>query len=241
MPSITLPLSGLKGWIIGLTSILVVLPALINAASDVYVRILDLPRSDAERSNARLFEKYFNKHPVTTLPLAIRHTAGTVDALISVYEGGDVLVEYGKQAQWFPFPLVKGLENSFFIRGAFAQEFSARGIGTYKQEDRSEGRVLVRERKFDNGTVEEMRIDTRTGEILERKVKPAAAGSGGEPRQVAPFGVIDVGVQGPVSGAALAARCVVPPQGSCTLVRRVAKGAQCFCATTAGTLAGHAQ
>src|SRR5687768_15141399 len=177
MSSVTVPLSGLKGWIVGLTSVLVVLPALINAGHDLYLKIEDLPSNESERTNLRMFQKYFGKQPVVSLPLPIKHSLGTVDSMFSVYEGGDVLVEYGQRTQWLPFPIASLPKDKllFFVGNAYAQaNQSSRGIGSFRQSDRIEGRVLIRERRFENGVVEVQRIDTHTGEVLSRTSKPSA-------------------------------------------------------------------
>jgi len=238
-----MPLKGAKAWkawIVGITSVVVVVPSLINAANDVYVAVAKLPRNDAERANQELYMRYFNKQPVIAVPLPIKHSLGTVDATISVYEGGDVLVEYGARQQWFPFPAPKK-EIGFVISSAHAGDAgNARGIGSYRQTDRVEGRVLVRKRDFANGISEEQRIDTRTGEVLERSTKPSQKPSFGE---VAPIGVIDLESKAKAPGPKQpeAARCVVANGGDCTLVRPLARGAECYCAAANGVLAGKAQ
>ena len=42
--------SKIRTWIVGLTAVVVVLPALINGGIDVYRSILNIPRTDAERT-----------------------------------------------------------------------------------------------------------------------------------------------------------------------------------------------
>jgi hypothetical protein len=238
MATVARHLTGLKLWIAGLTSALVILPALINSGHDVYVSLRDLPRSDTERTNQELFRKYFNKQAVISLPLPIKHSLGTAEASISIYEEGDVLVEYGKRTQWFPFPMPKEASSGFFIGNAFAQENSAsHGIGPYRQTERMDGRILVRERSYDNGAVQQQRIDMRTGEISNRTT--SSAGAARTARQVAPIGVIDLEAKSS-GGSAQATQCS-SQAGTCTLVRPAAKGAGCFCLTTHGSVAGRAQ
>src|SRR5438105_8776000 len=99
-----LPGTGLKTWILGATAVLVVLPAMINAGVDVYKVVLNIPTSDSERVNAELFKKYFNKPAVTSFPVPIKNSVGVVEVRFSIYEEGDVFVEFGKNSQWFPFP-----------------------------------------------------------------------------------------------------------------------------------------
>jgi hypothetical protein len=88
-----------KGWIVGLTAILVVLPALINTGIDVRKAVLNIPKTDAERTNLELFKKYFNKPPVTAFPVPIKHSLGTVEAKFSIYDEGDIFVEYGNASR----------------------------------------------------------------------------------------------------------------------------------------------
>src|SRR5215831_7175778 len=52
-------------------------------------------RSESERINVELFKKYFNKQPVTVLPVPIKRSNGTVDVRFSIYDEGDVYVEIG--------------------------------------------------------------------------------------------------------------------------------------------------
>ena len=89
-----------KDWIVGLTAVLVVLPALINAGIDVYKAALNIPKTDAEQVNIELFKKYFNKPPVAAFRVPIKYSLGTAEAKFSIYEEGDVFVEYGSSSQW---------------------------------------------------------------------------------------------------------------------------------------------
>jgi hypothetical protein len=232
-----------KDWIVGLTAVLVVLPALINAGIDVYKAALNIPKTDAEQINMELFKKYFNKPPVAAFPVPIKYSLGTAEAKFSIYEEGDVFVEYGNSSQWFPFPkpLTTRAANVSFISQAIAQQANAaRGIGAYRQTDRFDGPTLARERVYDNGVIEQQRIDPRSGEILEQATRPSSDTTNN--RQLAPFGVIDLETQKsrPPSNVPQATLCI-SQFGACALVVPIPKGAECSCYTSVGPAPGRAQ
>jgi hypothetical protein len=169
-----------KKWVAGLTGVLVVIPSLVNAAVDIYSSFEKLPKTESERINVELFKKYFNKQPVTVLPVPIKRSNGTVEVRFSIYEEGDVYVEFGRFTQWFPFP--DDSETKHASLSVVAQAFAApvikgidnslRGIGNYKQADRFVGTTLLRERNFQNGVTEQYRLDSLTGKILESSASP---------------------------------------------------------------------
>ena len=164
-----------KKWIIGLTSVLVVIPSLVNAGVDIYSSFAKLPKTESEQINVDLFKKYFNKQPLTTFPVPIKTNIGTVEVRFAIYDEGDVYVEFGNLTQWFPFPddhSRKQASLSVFPQ-AIAQTIAPfrtgtlRGVGNYQQSERFDGHTLVRERAFQNGVTEQYRLDPRTGAILQ--------------------------------------------------------------------------
>lgn len=168
--------SRFKGWIVGLTSVLVVLPALINTGHDIYSSLLKLPRTEAERINERLFREYFKKQPVATIPVPIKQNNGTVEVRFAIYEKGDVFVEFGNFTQWFPFPARDGEDNKTLgfslISSAFAQSPPApKGEGRFQQADQIQGDALIREKTYENGVVEKQVIDPRSGDILNSSAR----------------------------------------------------------------------
>lgn len=164
-----------KGWIVGITGVVVVLPALINGVFDIYSRVEKLPRTEAERINERLFRENFGKPPVATVPVPIRQSNGTVEVRFEVYEKGDVFVQFGSYTQWFPFPtpMSAPAKTSAFslIASAIAQEPQLKGLGRYQQVDQMQGRAVVRERVYENGVVERQVIDLRSGDILSSSTR----------------------------------------------------------------------
>jgi hypothetical protein len=154
-----------KGWVVGLTSVLVVIPALINAGLDIYNATLDVPKTGSERINAELFQQYFNKEPVVTMPVPIATNRGTTTMKLSVYQAGDIYVEYGDSTRWFPFPVQKQAAFSL-VSTAYAQSSSPKqGAGAYSQIERIEGNKIVRERYYANGVKETILLNRNTGTI----------------------------------------------------------------------------
>lgn len=166
------PWTQMKSRVVGLTAVLIVLPSLINAGNDVYEALFNKPKTDRERTSNELFAKYFNKQPISQNSHEIKNGPGTIDVRFEIYEEGEVLVQYGKVTHWFPLPkadphTTAGLS---LLSSAFAAEDSGpRGVGNYTQTDSREGGILVRVRVYENGVIETLRIDPRTGQILDRK------------------------------------------------------------------------
>ena len=164
-----------KGWVVGLTSVLVVIPALINAGFDIYSAALNVPKTEAERINAELFRHYFNKEPVVTMPVPITTGVGTTTMKLSVYEAGDIYIEYGDSTRWFPFPVRKQASSFSLVSNAYAQpSLPKQGEGAYSQIDRIEDNKIVRERVYSNGIKETIVINRNTGKIENKTVTQAA-------------------------------------------------------------------
>ena len=162
--------SKIRTWIVGLTAVVVVLPALINGGIDVYRSISNIPITDAERTNRELFEKHFNKPPVAELPVSVKTDSGTVDMKLSIYDEGDIYVEYGSHSRWFASPVQKAASLSL-ISSAYAQGSPGQSkTGEYRQVDKLMGNKIVRERYYSDGTKETYVIDRNTGAIESRTV-----------------------------------------------------------------------
>jgi hypothetical protein len=233
-----------RKWIVGLTSVLVVIPALVNGGIDIYSSLAKLPKSEAERTNVALFKKYFNKQPVATFPVPIRQSNGTVEVRFAVYEEGDVFVEFGKFTQWFPFPSPDRRSGAFaFVGEAVAQTAAVRGHGTYQQVERVDGNALVRERTFQNGVTERYRLDPRTGEVLEFSAqRSAAATAKPPPAAVSAFAPIDLDALRANRAAAPGTASICATQiGSCQMYRPVAAKSPCSCAGPNGAVPGVAK
>lgn len=166
------PWAQAKNWVVGLTAVLIVLPSMINAGNDVYKAVYHEARTDVEQTNLALFAKYFGKKPISLKSLEVKNGPGTIDVKFEIYEEGDVYVEYGNVTQWFPLPRSAPHTDAglSLLSSAYATDDSApRGTGNYTQSDSREGDILVRVRVYENGVIETLRIDPRTGQILDRK------------------------------------------------------------------------
>jgi hypothetical protein len=148
----------------------VILPALINGGIDVYKSLLNIPRTDSERVNRELFEQHFNKPPVAVLPVSVKTDLGAVDMKLSIYDEGDIYVEYGTHTRWFPSP-IRNTASLSLISSAYAQGSTGPSrIGEYSQADKLVGTKIVRERYYSDGTKETYTIDRNTGAILNMTV-----------------------------------------------------------------------
>jgi len=173
-----------KKWIAGLTGVIVVLPALVNGGVDVYTSIRNLPTTESERHNVELFQKYFNKEPVFSFPIPVKRNDATLEANFSVYEEGDVFVEYGRFTQWFPFPNAAMKTTSISpITIAHAADDAAvtqglRGSGAFRESNsRLGGDLVLRERVYQNGVTERQTINARTGVIIQSSNIPTPPGT----------------------------------------------------------------
>jgi hypothetical protein len=151
----------LIGWIGGITGVLLVIPALINAGLDVYNAALDIPKTEAEAVNVDLFKKYFGKSPLFRADIPVKTELGEVNMELEVHEGGDIFVRYGRRSQWFESPLQTQTVYFPFLRSAHAQEVGA--VGKYYQYDRMKDNELLRERYFPDGRKESYVVDPLTG------------------------------------------------------------------------------
>lgn len=165
------PPTGLKGWIVKATGVLLVIPALLNAGYDIYATAAQLPRTDAERTNEQLFRKYFNKPPLAVMPVPVKTGLGTTDARFSVYEEGEVYVEFGGRSQWFPFPRADAAQRLGWLPmgAALAQAVpvpAPQRPAIASQQGAISGSVLTRSTVYVDGTTERRTIDIRSGATL---------------------------------------------------------------------------
>jgi hypothetical protein len=161
--------SGIRSWIVKATGVLLVVPALLNAAYDVYANVQKLPRTDAERLNTELFKKYFNKEPLARLPISITNEAGSENVKIAIYEGGEIFVEVGRASRWFVFTKADKPDRVSFslVSTAFAQTSATSGQAAIaSQKDAISGSTLIRSRTYTDGRTEQRKIDIRSGMTL---------------------------------------------------------------------------
>lgn len=187
-------LQSTQGIIASIIAVLVILPSLINATMDIYISLFNIPRTISEQYNQELFKKHFSALPIHTGASVIKTKEGAELAIkLSVYENGDIYVEYGNYSQWFPFkPNNKDAHlMDYFIPTALAmqtvraspceEEVKAESIQSsdffppmhyYIQTDSPlTGRTFQRERLYDDGCREITTIDINSGKIVERNFK----------------------------------------------------------------------
>lgn len=253
----------IKNWIVGITGVIVVIPALFNAGLDLYNMVMNIPRTHAEKNNTELFAKHFQDEPVVSLPVPVRQGAATYDVRFSIYEEGDVYVEYGNMTQWFPFPKTQSADASPLnpIATAYADEATTQVAASYTQTQSIEGDYLIRKKEYSDGQLEKQTIDIRSGQIIETKKevpKPAATSPASEMEMAAPvaeaspppaptaqvispFAVIDLNAIKAAKGQNTTATNCKTVKGSCALLHPVPAGSQCTCQSSDGELKGTAQ
>ena len=161
-------------WLAGITGVLVVVPSLINAGADVYVSVLNIPRTHAEAVNKELYEKYFGKEPIERLALPLQTHLGEMNMVLEVHGAdGDIFVQYGSDTQWFRSPLaIDQTASNGLFRAAFAQAISQeRAIDNFSQVDKRRHDMIVRERYYADGTKERYIINPRTGAWSEPNIE----------------------------------------------------------------------
>jgi hypothetical protein len=166
-------LDSLKAKIVAATAVVLAASAFINAAYDVYAAALKIPKTDAERTNMELFQKYIHKAPLVMMPVPIKTNFGVSEAKFYIYEEGDIHVEYGGKTQWFalPKPSAARFGGFSFIASAHAQSAASvqppKKAALLRQEKTVSGTTLTDSRWYEDGTTEEIKIDMPSGDILQ--------------------------------------------------------------------------
>jgi hypothetical protein len=145
-PRINITVSSFKkirNLIAGLTGVLVVLPALINAGMDIRNALLNIPQTEAGITNNKLFKKYFGQPPLLINTVPIISEFGTIDMELQVFSKGDILVKYGDYSHWFQFPLTKTTVSNSIISSAFASDAEK-----FDQPDTYQQRDIMKEGKI---------------------------------------------------------------------------------------------
>lgn len=168
-----------KAWVIGLTGVLLVLPALINSGIDIYKALLNIPSTESEAINTQLFQDHFQETPVTVVPVSIKTDNGNVVMQMSIYENGDIYAEYGFHSQWFPMPGKKQAVAHSVLplvsvsyaadRQHMANQSNARS--SFVQQDVIQNNQINRSRYYSNGQLETFSINIQTGAIKNKQFR----------------------------------------------------------------------
>ncbi len=149
--------------IASITGVLIVVPALINAAGDIWVSWNNLPRTPVEATNVELFQKYIGEEPLFRGKIPIESQTGKVEMELAVYGGGDIFIRYGDGSRWFRSPLTKSNAGLFSIGRAFAQNTNPKPTIQFRQLDTINNGIIVRQRFYSNGSQEVFKINPATG------------------------------------------------------------------------------
>ncbi|NKC12081.1 MAG: hypothetical protein GKR94_07720 [Gammaproteobacteria bacterium] len=171
------PFGKLAKVIVGLTGVLLVVPALINSGVDVYKAVMKIPGSEAERTNQSLFKRHFGKSPLASAEVPVKTEVGNVSMQFQVYEGGDVYVRYGSSSQWFASPLreepLAAARYPRLIASAHAQSLQWRAPTDPRARlDIYEDGKLKREWYLEDGKKWTFEIDPLTGKWQAPTVTP---------------------------------------------------------------------
>jgi len=233
--------SKVKNWIVGLTSVLVVIPALIYSGFDIYEIWQEIPQTKSEKSNKELYQKYFGKQPMQVIPVPIKKGDATYQVQFSIYKEGDIFVEYGKMTQWFPFPIISALNKYDFspISSAYASDKKiAQPAGKYILRDKIDGGLLIRNKIYESGAQIQQSINIRTGKIIDSKVIKKGNFENQEIKSVSPFAVIDLDkINSEQTNSSKAKQCKTF-NGDCALLQNTPKNELCFCITPSGKIPG---
>jgi hypothetical protein len=153
----------IKSRIVSITSVLVVVPALLNAGLDIYNRINNIPASEGERTNVELFTQNFGKTPILKENVSWEGAAGKISMELEVHEGGDILVRYGNSSQWLRSPVYESVSAFEVFSSAYAQDTRADGEKAIYKRETMQGKRITQELYFKDNSKETRTVNKRTG------------------------------------------------------------------------------
>ncbi len=173
-----------RGKAAGAVGVLVVLPSLINAVSDIWTAWQGLPIGEKEKANSTLFKAHFKESPLITKQIIIDGSVGRVPLTFDVYTNGDIFVDYGRFVQWFPYvaPNAYALRADWsFISPAYSESVVEPKMGTETVDvgtvestevssiEANKGEV-IQVREFTDGSQEIKLIEVNTGMVKQVEV-----------------------------------------------------------------------
>lgn len=110
----------LKGWLVGAIGVLVLVPSLINAGSDVWRSLMNSPIGTIEKQNVELMKAHWDEPAVFSQDVEIKNDAVTRVLRFKIYQNADIWVRYGKEERW-----LASLESEEFAALTFSLISSA--------------------------------------------------------------------------------------------------------------------
>jgi hypothetical protein len=167
------------GKLTGFVSMLVVIPSVFNAGSDIWVSWNDLPIGDKEKTNTILFKDHWKESPVHTKQIIVEAQKRKIPITVDIYRNGDIFIDYGRSAQWFSYVELNLSQTKFsLISSAHADELPTEVkeiapapviIINEKDDDNN----IVRSKILDDGSIEKTTLDPNTAKTLSFEVIPA--------------------------------------------------------------------
>jgi hypothetical protein len=158
----------IKRYIIGIASILVVVPALINSAYDIYLVLYNIPTSQAEKTNMDFYAEYFDQKPIFKGELPLVTDDGKFTVALTLHGKGDLLVSYGNRSQWFPSPKSEHRVSMLPITSTYAEELQSE---QYIQVESKKGNQLIQKQYYSDGKLQIITIDPKTGNLSKSQLK----------------------------------------------------------------------
>lgn len=90
----------IKKILLGIVGILVVIPSLINAGTDIYHSIMNSPIGGSEVINTNLMKNHWEEQALFKKDIEIKRDSVAKVLKLRVYENADIWVKYGSQEQW---------------------------------------------------------------------------------------------------------------------------------------------
>jgi hypothetical protein len=161
-----------KAVIAGVVGLLIVIPSVINSIGDIITSLRNLPIGEKEKIHVQLLNEHWRENPVHTKRLQIDGKDGKLIITLDIYRNGDIRVDYGEYAQWFPYKKVENSEKELslsFFTNLYADEvevYKERTITTEVENFKSK-KNIIRIRKFSDGSIQKMTLEKNTGKILK--------------------------------------------------------------------------
>jgi hypothetical protein len=167
------------GKLTGFVSMLVVIPSVFNAGSDIWVSWNDLPIGDKEKTNSILFKYHWKESPIHTKQIIIEAQGRKIPITLDVYRNGNILVDYNGAGQWFAYKELDLSDNQFsLVSSAYADEVPIETkeiapapviIINEKDDDNN----IVRSKVLDDGSIEKTTLNPNTAKTISFEVIPA--------------------------------------------------------------------